>query len=375
MDMKVIVIGGGLGALSGAIRLAKMGFKVKLFEQNNNLGGKMNELIMGQYRFDTGPSLLTMDFVVDDLFNFAGFDRSEFLEFVPIDPICRYFFPDGSIMDTSSNMEKMLKAIGALSPSEVEPYKKYMTYCQRIYKLIADVFLYTPIHEFKKVIRKSNPGILFKLYQIDPFRSFHEGVSRFFSDPRLIQLFDRYATYNGSDPFRAPATLNIISYVEYGLGGFYIKGGMYRLVDAMEEIARRLGVEIIKSKKVEKILWSDNKVKGILINDEEILADYVLCGTDVVTAYNSLIDGLPKRRQKLNKLEPSLSGMVFLWGVNKKHPKLKHHNIIFSSDYRHEFHQIFNDLKVPDDPTIYISILVRLIPNTHQLMEKTGLYC
>ncbi len=362
MDKRVAVIGGGLGALSGAIRLAKMGFKVQLFEKNDKLGGKMNELALGPYRFDTGPSLLTMDFVVDDLFKFAGFDRSGFLEFVPIDPICRYFFPDGSMMDTSSNMGKMLIAINTLSPSDTESYRKYLAYCERIYKLTADIFLFTPIHELNKLMEKGNPGILFKLYQMDPFRSFHQGVSRFFSDPRLIQLFDRYATYNGSDPFQAPATLNVISYVEYGLGAYYIKGGMYRLVDAMEEIAKRLGVVIMKSTQVEKILWGDKKVKGIVINGEEISSDYVLCGTDVVVAYNSLIDGFPSRRRKLNNFEPSLSGMVFLWGVGKKHPELKHHNIIFSLDYKQEFEQIFGECRVPDDPTIYISITSKTNP-------------
>jgi phytoene desaturase len=362
MDKRVVVIGGGLGALSGAIRLAKMGFKVQLFEQNDKLGGKMSELSIGQYRFDTGPSLLTMDFVVNDLFSFAGFDRSEFLELIPIDPICRYFFPDGSMMDTSSNMEKMLNSISAISPSETEAYKKYLTYCEQIYNLTADIFLFTPIHELKKMMEKGNPSFLFKLYQMDPFRSFHQGVTRFFSDLRLIQLFDRYATYNGSDPFQAPATLNVISYVEYGLGAYYVKGGMYRLVGAMEEIAKRLGVEILKSTSVEKILWGDKKVKGIMVNGEEISADYVLCGADVVVTYNSLIEGLPNRRKKLNGFEPSLSGMVFLWGISKKHPELKHHNIIFSSDYKQEFKQIFKELRVPDDPTIYISITSKTDP-------------
>jgi phytoene desaturase len=137
---------------------------------------------------------------------------------------------------------------------------------------------------------------------------------------------------------------------------------MYRLVDAMEAIAKRLGVEIIKSTQVEKILWDDKKVKGVLVNGEKIPADYVLCGTDVVVAYNSLIEGLPDRRKKLNKFEPSLSGMVFLWGIKKKHPELKHHNIIFSSDYKQEFKQIFKELQVPDDPTIYISITSKTDP-------------
>ncbi|MGB9596595.1 MAG: phytoene desaturase family protein [Candidatus Poribacteria bacterium] len=362
MKKNVIVIGGGLGALSGAICLAKIGFKVQLFEQNEKLGGKMSEFISGQYRFDTGPSLLTMDFVIDDLFNFAGFNRPDFLEFIPVDPICRYFFPDGSVMDTSSDTDKMLQAINNISPTETDSYRKYLKYCKNIYDLTADIFLFTPIHEIKRVIKKGNPSILFKLYQIDPFHSFHQGVSKFFSDPRLIQLFDRYATYNGSDPFQAPATLNIISYVEYVLGVYYIRGGMYRLVNAMEHIAEKLGVEILKSNKVEKILCDDGKVKGIVVNNEKIFSDYILCGSDVVNAYNLLIDGFSKHRKKLNNLEPSLSGMVFLWGINKRNSELNHHNIIFSSDYRNEFKQIFKDLKIPNDPTIYISITSKTDP-------------
>lgn len=356
MAKKIVVIGGGLGALSGAIRLARMGFKVQLFEQNDRLGGKMNERIIGQYRFDIGPSLLTMPFIVDDLFSGAGFERASFLDFVPIEPICRYFFPDGSVMDASAEVDKMVAAVEQLSPGEGEAYAKFLAYAERIYRLTADIFLFTPIHETKKLIRWRYLPMLFKLHQIDSFRTVHQGVSSFFSDARLIQLFDRYATYNGSNPFQAPATLNIIPHVEYGLGGYYIKGGMYRLVETLEEVASSLGVEIHRSARVEKIIWRDKQVRGVLVNGGMVAADYVLCGADVVVTYNSLIDGAPAQRQKLNRLEPSLSGMVFLWGVGQKHPELHQHNIIFSADYAAEFDQIFRDCRVPDDPTIYIAI-------------------
>jgi phytoene desaturase len=356
MAKKVAVIGGGLGALSGAIRLAKMGFEVQLFEQNEKLGGKANERTIGLYRFDTGPTLLTMDFVVDDLFSFAGFNRSEFLTFVPVDPICRYFFPDGSITDASSDYDKMVDAVASLSPEDKDSYDKFMAYCERIYNLTADIFLFNPIHEIGKLIKEhGNLSTLLKLYQMDPFRTVHQSVSRFFSDPRLVQIFDRYATYSGSDPFQAPATLNIISYVEYGLGGYYVKGGMYRLVDALEEVAKKSGVEIHLSSHVKKILWENGYIRGIRLGNEILSVDYVLCGADVVATYNSLIDGLPRRRRKMNKLEPSLSGMVFLWCVNKSFPQLEHHNIIFSNDYKEEFSQIFTERRAPNDPTVYIS--------------------
>ena len=362
MGSKVAVIGSGLGSLSGAIYLARMGFDVQLFEQNDRLGGKVNEVVLGSYRFDTGPTLLTMDFVIDELFRSAGFDRSEFLEFVPVDPICRYFFPDGSSMDASADMDKMMAAVESLSPGEGDAYGRFLEYCKQIYDLTAEIFLFTPIHEIKKVLGKGDLSTLLNLRKMDLFRTMHQGICRFFSDPRLIQLFDRYATYTGSNPYQAPATLNIISYVEHGLGGYYIKGGMYRLVEAMEKVAEEFGVEINTSAKVGKILWESGKVRGIQVNGEDVIADYVLCGTDVVIAYNSLIHGLENRRRKMNRLEPSLSGMVFLWGVKNMHPELAQHNIIFSEDYEQEFEQIFGELRTPDDPTVYISISSKADP-------------
>ena len=355
-DKRVAIIGGGLGALSGAIRLAQLGFSVQLFEKNPKIGGKVNEVILGGYRFDTGASLLTMPFVIDELFDFADFKRSDYLDFVPIDPICRYFFPDGSVMDASADKTKMKTAIAQLSPNDVAAYERFLKYTERIHDLTAEIFMFTPIHEFGKLIRPQYFRTLFRLHQIDPFRTVHQSVSRFFSDPRLIQLFDRYATYNGSDPFQAPATLNIIPYIEYGLGGYYIKGGIYRLVDALGMVARERGVQIQTSATVERICRIGKRVSGVQVNGETIEADYVLCGADAVVAHHELMDGQQHRRESLNQLEPSLSGMVFLWGIKRKHPALAHHNIIFSSDYKTEFRQIFKHQQVPDEPTIYIAI-------------------
>lgn len=356
-NKEVAIIGGGLGALSGAIRLARLGFTVQLFEKNPKIGGKVNEAILKGYRFDTGASLLTMPFVIDELFDFAGFNRSDYLDFVSIDPICRYFFLDGSVMDASANKAKMKAAIAVLSSDDdVEGYTRFLKYAERIHNLTAEIFMFTPIHEIGKLLRLRYFRTLFRLHQIDPFRTVHQSVSRFFSDPRLVQLFDRYATYNGSDPFQAPATLNIIPYIEYGLGGYYIKGGIYRLVDALEAVACGLGVQIRTSARVEKICHNGKRISGVQVNGEKFETDYVVCGADAVIAHDELIDGYQRRSKKLNRLEPSLSGMVFLWGVKGKYPELEHHNIIFSGEYDTEFKQIFKHQRVPDDPTIYIAI-------------------
>jgi len=356
MPERVLVIGAGLGAFSGALRLAKMGFDVTLFEKNPEIGGKLNEKKLGGYRFDTGPSLLTMPFVIDELFEFCGFARKDWLEFLSLAPICRYFFPDGTKLDASGDVKKMKSAMAKLSPADAAAYENFLAYSERIYRLTSDIFLFSPIHEFAEILKRRNLRTLFRLHQIDARRTVHESVSRFFKDARLIQLFDRYATYNGSNPYRAPATLNVIPYVEYALGSYYIRGGMYRLAEALLEVANKLGVKIHTTAKVEKILHDGKRVTGLLINGENVAADYILCGQDVVVAYNELIDGFPARRQKLNRLEPSCSGIVFLWGINREYSELAHHNIFFSDDYKKEFAQIFDDKRAPDDPTIYIAI-------------------
>jgi phytoene desaturase len=365
----VAIVGGGLGALSGAVHLAARGFHVELFEKNARVGGKMNERILsdatgGRYRFDTGPSLLTMPFVIDELFAAAGKTRADHLEFVPIDPICRYFYHDGTVLSASANRATMLAEIQRVSsPEEAQNYQRFLDYSERIYRLTADIFLFTPFQELRKLLQWRFVPSLLQLPAIDPFRSVHTSVQRFFKDERLVQIFDRYATYNGSNPFQAPATLNVIPWVEYGIGGYYIRGGLYRLVEQLHDVARSLGVKIHTNAPVEKILHDGKRVRGLRVAGNDVAADTVLCNADVVEAHAQLIDGFAHRRKRLQRLEPSLSGMVFLWGVQRTFPELAHHNIVFSSDYEREFRQIFHEQSAPDDPTIYVSITSKNDPD------------
>lgn len=360
---KVVVIGGGLGGLAGGIRLAKMGYDVELYEKNITLGGKMNELHLGSFRFDTGPSLITMPFILEELFEFAGFDAREMLDFVPVEPVCRYFYPDGSTFNAYADKNTMLEELRQFAPQEMDSYEKFMAYSKRIYDVTTDVFVLDSIHEWSRLLRKKTAARFLKIGQIDAFRTVHDAVSTFFKDHRLIQMFDRYPTYNGSDPFKAPATLNTIPHVEYGIGGFYIKGGLYRLVEALEHIARKLGVAIHTSTPVEHMVIHQNKIKGIHVNGKMIPADAVLCNADVVESFNHLIDGYEKEKQKLNAFEPSISGMVFFWGVRGQHEQLAHHNILFSNNYRQEFQHIFDELQPPQDPTVYVSITSKTDPS------------
>ena len=353
---ELLVIGAGLGGLSAAINAAARGVRVRVFEQNDTVGGKMNELRLGEYRFDTGPSLLTMPFVIDDLLSVAGCKRSDLLEFVPVDPICRYFFADGAQLDTFADPERMLMALEQFNPAELDGWQRFMQYSRKIYDATADVFLFSPIHDIRKLLTLDNLSRLPQLRHIDPFRTVDKALRSFFRDERLIQLFNRYATYNGSDPYRAPATLNIIPHVEFGLGGFYIRGGMYRLAEVLYSVARGLGVQFEMGRSVEEILHSGGAVEGVRVGGKVYKSKHVLCNADVVTSFNTLIKGYNSKSRQLKAMEPSLSGCAFLWGVKQQTPQLSHHNILFSSDYQGEFRDLFSLRQTPGDPTVYVAI-------------------
>ncbi|MBN2709457.1 MAG: phytoene desaturase [Calditrichaceae bacterium] len=356
MHNRVNIIGAGLGGLSAGIRLAKMGFDVSIYEKNEKTGGKMNELVYDSWRFDTGPSLLTMPFIVDDLFEFAGRKREDYLKFEKVDPVCRYFFAEGSRLDVHEETDRMVEELNRFNSLELSNYFHFLAYSKKLYDNAGTIFLRTPIHEWSQWIGSLTLSDIAKLTGIDALHTMHKSISRFFKDKRLIQLFDRYATYSGSNPYTSPATLNMIPYVETGLGAYYISGGMYRLTEALEKIALEFDVKIHTNTEVAKIIHKDKKVRAIVVNNELIETDYAVCNADVVTAYNDLIDSADALRRKYNKLEPSLSGLVFFWGVNKKHSELKHHNIFFSADYKKEFNELFMDKKPASDPTVYIAI-------------------
>jgi phytoene desaturase len=356
MAKKVVIIGGGLAGLAAACRLANSGLEVSLFEQEPVLGGKLAEMRHDAFRFDVGPTLLTMPFVIDELFASLGKNRQEHLTFKSLSPLCRYFYPDGSVLDAFSDLQQFDQEISRFSPADEGAVHRFLTYSKRIYDLTAQSFLFSPIHEPSTWFTRQNFATLFRLYHIDPLASVHSGVKRFFTDPRLIQLFDRYATYNGSNPYQAPATLNIIPYVEYGLGGFYIHGGMYRLVEALSQLAVEKGAELATGKRVTKILVSRNKAHGVVVDGKEFAADYVVCNGDVVESFAGLLPDYKKEIARWRRCEPSLSGLMFLWGVQGHNERLTQHNIFFSADYKAEFDELFRLGQPPSDPTIYISI-------------------
>ena len=348
---KIIIIGAGLGGLSAAIRLAKSGFDVTITEKNETVGGKVNSVEADGYKFDTGASLLTMRHVFEDLFNYAERAIKDYLDIVPLDPICRYFWTDKTVFDASSDIEKTVKEIERVAPDDVENFRKYLTDSRHKYEIAEKTFLAHALNDLPKLLR---PKYLKDLLAISSTKTLDKHNASYFKSAKLQQLFNRFATYNGSSPYQTPATFALVPFVEFGLGAWYVRGGIYEIPKALAKLADEFGVIIRTNCAVEKIIVEGEKAVGVKLENGEILrSDYVVANSDAIETYRNLLD---KKyfNKKLEKREPSCSGFVLLLGVKKKYPQLAHHNIFFSDDYRAEFDALFKDLRPAANPTIYI---------------------
>ncbi|NBK22427.1 MAG: phytoene desaturase [Spirochaetia bacterium] len=359
----VHIIGGGFGGLAAAITLASKGRPVVLHEKQAQVGGKANTRTIGPFRFDTGPSLLTMVPVFRNLFAQAGKNIEEYIPIVELSPITQYWFSDGTQF-ASDRLERFIPTLTEHLDVTQEELTAYFTYSKRIWDLTHSIFLEQSLHSWKTYASRKTLHSLMHIGSIDPFRSMHTANASFFRDPHMVQLLDRYATYNGSDPYQAPATLNTIPYVEHGLGGYGVKNGIYGIISGLERLARELGVVIRRQSEVSSIRYDRNRrITALVANGEEIPTQHIICNSDVSTLYRDL---LQDRRAPLAKryrtMAPSSSALVFYWGIDRSFPELGLHTIFFSSDYRKEFEAIHTQKQVPEDPTIYINITSKLTP-------------
>lgn len=352
--MKIAIIGAGLGGLSTACLLAHNGHDVTIFEKNDSPGGKINQIKAAGFRFDTGPSLLTLPNVLKKLFARCDESLNDYLALEPVEPICRYFYPDGTIFNCCQNQSKTAGEIQRFAPDDVSNYHQFLEYAETLYQRTHDAFLQNPLYDLAD-LKSLNLSDVFK---IDALKTVSQRVDAELESSYLRQFFKRFATYNGSSPFGAPATLNVIPHVELLLGGYYISGGMYKLIDVLTQLAEKKGVGFHFDTEVEKIHTKDGKATGIKVNNQKIHVDLIISNSDASETYQNL---LPKedlsifKQKKLEKVEPSCSGLVLLLGINKTYDQLSHHNIFFSNDYEDEFDAIFNRRVMPDDPTIYIA--------------------
>lgn len=358
-----IIIGAGIGGLSAAIRLRVAGHNVQIIEKNPLVGGKMYQIERDGYRFDTGPSVITMRHVFQQLFDLAGRRMEDYLTLIPVDPMTRYFFADGTRLDATSNLSEMAQQIEQIEPADVEGYLQYLAYAARIHRITGDVFIYNhppTLASFRRVP-------VHDWLHADPFRTMSGAINSFVRSHNLRQLLGRFATYVGGSPYLAPATLNVIAHVELTGGVWYPRGGIYQIARALQQLAQELGVQITTNQPVRQIVVRDGIATGVMLaNDEFIAADNVVSNLDVATTYTHLLgsSGISASRiQQMSNYDPSCSGFIMLLGIDKQHPELAHHNIFFTADYPSEFESIFKRGTPAQHPTIYAAITSKSDPD------------
>ena len=369
--LEVIVIGAGVGGLAAAIRLAAKGHRVTVLEKLGRPGGKLNLLEDAGFRFDTGPSLVTLPWVFEDLFAASGERLQDHLELVRLEPVCRYFYPDGTGFDASADLPTMMRNLERFSPGSGDDFMAFFGHAARAWRGSRKPFLESTINSPLDFVRGGVPWA--DLSALAPWPTLDGLARRFFRDKRLRQFVGRYATYTGSSPYKAPGTLSTVLYSEYAFGAWYIKGGLYSLADALEKIARKLGVKFDYNTTVKKILTDDFtppimpdrreiEVSGVQLEEGRILqAEAIVCNADAAHLYTALLE--PSLDDRKSKLEPSLSGFVMMLGVEGITPGLAHHNVLFSSDYPLEFKRIFEDQRPAENPTIYVCISSKTDPS------------
>jgi len=347
------IIGAGIGGMSAAIRLAESGYRVTVFEKNSTAGGKAGNIEFDGFRFDTGPSLLTMMDVLKELFESSGEDINSYLDIRKLDNLCRYFYSDGTVLNAYSGKEKFYSEAVTKMNVMRENLDAYSSYTKRIYDLTKGIFLFDSYKGIKSFLNLKSLKTLLQINKIDSFRTLHDANKSFFKDEKLVQLYDRYATYNGSNPYSAPATLSLISHVENALGGYYLADGMYGLTKGLYKLAEKKVVEFRFDEEVTGINGEGSSVTSLCTTKDNYTFDYYVSNLDSITTNIRFLEE-PIKNVKNELL--STSAIVFYWGIKGKHTELDTHNILFSSDYRKEFNELFDERIIPIDPTVYIYI-------------------
>ncbi|MGB9377190.1 MAG: phytoene desaturase family protein [Mycobacteriales bacterium] len=360
---RVVVVGGGLGGLAAAARLAAGGHQVTVCEQAPVLGGKVGRHVVetsyGSFRFDTGPSLLTMPHVLEDLFHDTGAPLETVLDLVGLDPIAQVRFADGATVDTCGDHEVLCRRLGeALGGTAAQDWDDLWQRAGRIWAATSGPFLHAPVSA------GSLAGQLVHvrdLATIAPWSTLRRLGLRYLRDLRLRMLLERYATYTGSDPRRAPAALAAVPYAELAFGGWQVRGGLGRIVDALAQRCRDLGADLRTQAEVTGIDRAGARpgapVTGVtLAGGERLTADIVVANADATHLYADLVP-VAREARRLRRSTPSLSGLVLLLGVRGRTPGLAQHTVLFPADYDAEFDAVFgNPARPPDDPTLYLSV-------------------
>ena len=368
---KLVVIGAGIGGLVAACEAARLGYDVTLIEKETFVGGKVRTLSIDGVAIDAGPTVFTMKAVFDDVFARSGLSFDDYVETERLDILARHFWPDGTSLDLFADRKQSIDAIAAFAgPDEARAFVKFSDEAHALYNLLKDHFIFAERKGTFGMIKALGPSGLAALFNLGPFATLTQKLARSFKDPRLQQLFARYATYSGGSPYASPATLMLIADVEMQ-GVWQIKGGMIGLAKALEQLAQYQGVTIRCNETVRDIHTHNQRVTGIrLASGDDIQADHIIFNGDVSALADGFLgDGVKPAGLSTPPSERSLSAMTWCAHPQWMGEALSYHNVFFDHHYQNEFDDVFKKRSLPKTPVLYLCAQDRggnTQPQTHE---------
>jgi phytoene desaturase len=353
----VIVIGAGVGGIAAATHLARRGLHVTVLEKNAHPGGRCDHFSRDGHHFDTGPTLLIMPLLYEAEFRSLGTSLREMLDLQRVDPTYHLVFDDSRQLALTSDLSAMQSQLEAIEPGSFQGFLRYLQEGGRHYQLGMDRLVNRDFRSASDFFTFSN---LLLLFRIKPLVNHYRNMTAYFTDPRLKAAFTFQDVYMGLSPFEAPATFSMMPYTELAHGVWYPRGGMYRLVEALMQLARAAGVDFVFAASVERIEIDHNQARGVLLADgSRRQADLVLANADLPYVYQQLLpqDGLAR---SLARKRFSCSVISFFWGLDQTYPALAPHTLFLADDYRQNFTSIIRDLDLPENPCLYLHAPARL---------------
>lgn len=353
---RIVVIGAGIGGLVSALLLSARGFDVTVLERAQSPGGKMRQIEAGGALLDAGPTVMTMRWVFDEIFDDAGADFSDCVKLLRLETLARHAWSANERLDLFADPARSFEAIHAFAgKTEAEGFARFCARARGIYETLRDSFILAQRPSPIDLVRHAGVSGLANLTRISPFTSMWDELGKYFSDPRLRQLFGRYATYCGSSPFQAPATLMLVAHVEMD-GVWRIEGGMHRLAAVLADLARARGAKILYGRNTKRILIEGGRAAGVETDQGDVInADAVVMNGDVAALRAGLLGASATAALSgAPRAQPSLSAATFAMRARTNGFPLVHHNVFFSRDYRAEFDDVFRDRRLPRAPTIYV---------------------
>jgi phytoene desaturase len=358
---KAIVIGSGIAGLASAIRLAVQGFQVEVYEKNQYPGGKLSHFNLYGFQFDAGPSLFTQPENIEALFVLANEPIEPYFQYQLQNIAFKYFYDDGTVVNTYTNEDACINELHNQLGENKTVIQQYLSHSEKLYQNIGSFFLNNSLHKSQSLFKKEIWKALFAAKRKHIFKTMHSINEQSFKNPKTVQLFNRYATYNGSNPYQAPGMLTMIPHLELQQGTYYPKGGMIAITNALYQLALKKGIQFHFNNAVQKIIVHKQRVYGIVVKQENKYADIVVSNVDAYFTYKYLLTN-PIKAHKILRQERSSSALIFYWGINRTFSELELHNILFADNYKAEFDSLFINKTAYHDPTVYINITSKCEP-------------